>query len=177
MTLYVVYTPDTSHVLGAINAVGVVLPADAEASALVGKVLPLRVSDDAGTIHNLSFPVGHLAVHAPDDEPRVFDDPLAFGVTQVQDSKPKPALVAFESWEDELTFTGNSLIITVPNELSQDTPVLALVADGEETHILPGTILAGQDTTEITVTVPAGPHGVLVLVPGLAGVLKAVTKT
>jgi hypothetical protein len=176
MTLHVVYSPDTGHVLGAVNAIGVALSADADATALIGNALPLRVSVGDGKIDTLSFRARDLAVHTPDDEPSVFDDPLAFGVDQIQDSKPKPALARLTPWDEELTFTTNSLVITVPVPVSQDTPVLALVLDGEGTRVAPGTIPAGQDTTEIPATVPVGTHGVLVLVTGWTGVLKAVTK-
>jgi len=177
MTLYVVYVPDTGHVVGAVNAVGVTLPDDAEAESLTGRELPLRVNLGAGEIATLPLAAGKLAVHAPDDQPGVFADPLAFGVEQVRDAKPKPALRELPSWENpDLAFTTDSLVVTLPFEVTVQTPVLALVAVGQSVRVLPGSIQAGGESIQLGVTVTAGFYGVLVLVAGLAGVLTKVEK-
>ncbi|MGW0809029.1 hypothetical protein [Nonomuraea sp. NPDC002799] len=175
MSLLVVYVPDTGHVVGAVSAIGAVLPgADAGVAALVGDALPLRVSAAEG---GLSLPARELAVHQPDDEPRVFADPLAYGVEQVPGQKPKPALVRLATWGEGVTLTATGLVITVPvKNTSQDTPVLALVAEGQDVHVLAGRIPAGQDTVVLPVTVDDGTYEVLALVTGWTGVLRAVSK-
>lgn len=177
MTLYVVYAPATGHVVGAVNAVGVTLPDDAGVGSLVGRELPLRVNTGAGEVAVLPLAAGDLAVHAPDDQPGVFADPLAFGVEQVPGAKPRPALRELPSWENpDLVFSTDSLVVTLPFEVTVQTPVLALVAVGESVRVLPGSIQPGGESIQLGVTVSAGSYGVLVLVAGLAGVLTRVEK-
>jgi hypothetical protein len=179
MSLLVVYLPDTGHVVGAVSAIGAVPPGDdAGPAPLVGDALPLRVSVGAGEVASLGLPARELAVHEADDEPRVFADPLAFGVEQVPGQKPKPALVRLAALAEDPTFTADGLVIRVPvANASQDTPVLALVAEGHDIHVLAGRIAAGEESVELPVTVPVGTHGVLALVTGWSGVLRAVTKS
>jgi len=178
MTLYVVYVPDTGHVVGAVNAIGAALPlADGvtpiDPALLVGDALPLRISLEPGEITTLSLSARELAVHLPDDEPGVLGDPLAFGV---EGTDPKPALVRLPTWDTQLSFTSAGLLVTVPVDASQDTPVLALVSEGQDTLVRPGTITAGSREVTLPVTVSAGQHGVLVLVAGWAGRLEEVAQ-
>jgi hypothetical protein len=176
MSLYVVYTPDTGHVLGAVTMLGGTPPGEA-AGTLVGDELPMRVSLGNGEMAVLPVPARQLAVLAAEDEPRVFADPLAFGVELVPDVGPKPALVRLGTWPAELTFAADRLVVTVPvANASRPTKVLAWVSEGEDTHVLAGEIPAEKDAVELPVTVASGPHGVLVLVAGWAGSLQAVTK-
>ncbi|MFI0418835.1 hypothetical protein [Spongiactinospora sp. 9N601] len=179
MSLRVVYVPDTGHVLGAVAAIGAV-PADVDAGAepLVGAALPLRVPVGAGEVATLALPARDLAVHEADDEPRVFAEPLAYGVRQVPGQRPRPALVRLAVWDEEPRFTADGLVITVPvTDASQDTPVLALVAEGADVHVLAGRIPSGRDTVTLPVTVPTGTHGVLTLITGWTGSLRPVTKS
>lgn len=175
MTFYVVYVPRTGHVVGAVNASGGVPPGKDDVGALVGSALPMRVSVD-GEVVTLPLPVGQLALLKADDEPRVFDNPLRFGVEMAGD-EPKPALVRLKPEIPELKLTVDSLVVTVQSaEPILNTPVLALVSDGEEVHERPWTIPAGDDSADIPVTVSDGNHGVLVLVAGWVGVLKTEPK-
>lgn len=179
MTLYVVYLRRTGHVVGAVNAVGVTLPTDVPVASLVGDALPLRVSLGPGEMASLPLPAVELAVHKADDEPRVFADPLEFGTEPGAEDKPKPALTRLTPWEEpDLALSTDSLVITVPDEVSQNTPVLVVVAVGQAVEMQSGTIAAGRDSVdvELPVTVPPGPHGVLALVAGRAGALRKVTK-
>jgi len=171
MSLYVVYVRETGHVAGAVDAVGV--PGPGNAAALVGAALPLRVSTGPGEIVSLPLPAADLEVHAADEEPDVFADPLAFGVEPA-----KPVLTRLREWGEEPTFSPDSLVITVPvADQSRATPVLALVTGGQDLRILSGEIPAGQDAVELAITVPAGTYGVLALVAGWAGALTAVRKS
>jgi hypothetical protein len=176
MTLYVVYVPETGHVVGALNATGA--PAPPDVGALVGAALPMRISV-GGDVTTLPLRANLLALHKADDEPGVFADPMAFGVEQVSGADPKPTLVELLSAEElELTFTTNSLVVTVPvPNASQDSAVLALISDGQDTHVRLGEIPAEGDSVELPVTVPNGTHGVLVLVAGWAGVLTTETRS
>ncbi len=178
MTLFVVYSTDTGNVVGAVNAIGGVPPAgDTDVGALVGKELPLRVSLDTGKVATLAMPAGKLAFHTPDDEPAVLTDPLAFGVEQVPDQKPKPALVALNPWNTELKFDDTGLMVHLPMpDQTHDLAVLALISAGQDTVPRQGTIKAGGQDVTLPVTVDPGPHGVLVLVTGWAGRLESVTK-
>jgi len=175
MSLYVVYVPETGHVVGAVDAVGVPRPEDP--AALVGAALPLRVPTAPGELASLPLPARDLAVHAPDAQPGVFADPLAYGVEQVDDADPKPALTRLREWGEEPTFTPDSLVVTVPvADASRPTPVLVLVTGGQDVRVLHGEIPAGQDAVELAVTVSAGNYGVLALVAGWAGALTTVRK-
>lgn len=174
MTLYVVYMPDTGNVLGAVNALGAVPPADEkDVSALVGKALPLRVSLDGGALATLTVPARRLAFHTPDDDPGVLTAPLTFGVDQVPDQKPKPALLPLPPLPAP-TLTAGGLTVTVANN-NQDRPVVAFVSDGPDTIPLAGVITAGTNEVTLTVSVDSGAHAVLVLVTGWAGRLASVT--
>lgn len=175
MTLYVVYVPDTGHVVGAVNASGGVPPGD-DVGALVGSALPMRISVD-GEVATLPLLGRQLALHKVDDEPRVFDDPLGFGV-EMSGDKPKPSLMPLTAWDEELTFTVDSLVVTVPVANANDaTKVLGIVSDGQDIHVVPRVMKAGEDTVELPVTVPIGKHAVLVLVARWAGRLQVVTKS
>lgn len=172
MALYVVFLPDTGHVAGAVHATGATAPADA--AALVGDALPLRVP--AGdTLVTLPVPSRELSLLLADDEPRVFADPLAFGVEQVPDADPKPALVRLPGWTDELRFDPTGLVVTVPIAVGRATPVFAMVSGDQDTHVLAGEITAGSSQVTLPLTVRAGAHGVLVLATGWAGRLEEVT--
>ncbi|WP_043622476.1 hypothetical protein [Nonomuraea candida] len=179
MSLFVVYVPDTGHVVGAVSALGALPPGDdAGVAALVGDALPLRVPVAGGEVASLPLPARELAVHEAEDEPRVYAGPLAFGVEQVPGGRPKPALVQLATWAEGVTLTAGSLDIKVPvPDPSQDTPVLALLAEGQDVHVLAGRIAAGTDTVRLPVSVPAGTYGVLALVTGWTGVLRAVTRS
>jgi hypothetical protein len=172
MTLYVVYSKRTGHVLGAVNAIGGTPPQDA--AAMIGDALPLRVTVD-GTTAVLSLPVNDpfadLAVHEADDEPGVFANPLHFGVELVPD--PKPALLHLAEWSEGLAFTQHTLLITVPSEGEANVLVLF---DEPDSRPVPGKMAAGEDTAEVPVTVSAGQHGALILVAGWQGRLEEVTK-
>lgn len=168
MSLYVVYSKRTGHVLGAVNAIGATPPQDA--NALVGDALPLRVTVGDETAV-LSLPAADLAVHEADDEPAVFANPLHFGVELAPD--PKPALVHLAEWSEGLAFTQHTLLITVPSEGEANVLVLF---DGPDSHPVPGKMAAGEDTAEVPVTVSAGQHGALILVAGWQGRLEEVTK-
>ncbi|HEX6354203.1 hypothetical protein [Actinophytocola sp.] len=175
MTLYVVYVKDTGHVVGAVNAAGDAPPGEGDVGALVGDALPMRVSVD-GKVVRLPLPAERLALHTADDEPRVFDNPLAYGV-ELAGGQPKPTLVELRPESPELAFSNNSLVVTVqPDDPINDTPVLALVSDGEKVHVRPWAIPAGGDSVEIPVTVSEGNHGVLVLVAGWIGILATEIK-
>lgn len=171
MSLYVVYSRRTGHVLGAVNATGGTPPQDA--AALVGDALPLRVTvEDRTAVLSLpvSDPVAELAVHEADDEPAVFANPLHFGVELAPD--PKPALVRLAEWTEALAFTQHTLLITTPSE--GDANVLVLF-EGPDNRPVAGR-MAGEDTAEVPVTVPSGKHGALILVSGWRGLLKEVEK-
>jgi hypothetical protein len=177
MTLFVVYVPDTGHVVGAVNSIGAVPPADV--AALVGTHFPLRVALEAGEIATLDLPVRELAFHTPDDEPDVFVDPLAFGVELPPGPglPPKPALVDLTRATTPLTFGTDWLDVEIQTAAAVDLPVLALVSDGQDTRLLPGTIKEGEKKVTLTMTVDKGPHGVLVLVAGWVGRLEKVEKS
>jgi hypothetical protein len=179
MSLFVVYVPDTGHVVGAVNAIGAAPPAVVDSRVdpgwLVGAELPLRVSLGVGEIAVLPLLARDLAVHAADDEPGVFADPLAFGVEQVQTQPPKPALVRLASWSTALEFANGGLSVEVPvADETQVTPVLALISEGQDTHVLAGEIAMGVKKVTLPVTVGSGPHGVLVLAAGWVGRLEKV---
>jgi hypothetical protein len=176
MTLFVVYTPKTGNVVGAVNAIGGAPPADdTDVGALVGEELPLRVALDTD-IAILKVPAGTLAFHTPDDKPDVLTNPLGFGVEQVPDQKPKPALLPLPVSTTTLTFTGTALVVPVDPAPTHDTAVLAFVSDGLKTIQQEGTITAGKPEVELPMSVQLGQHGVLVLVAGWAGRLERVTK-
>src|SRR5215470_9714074 len=198
MSLFVVYVPDTGHVVGALNATGAALSAGAAlpggvalsagaalpggaalsagVGSLVGDALPMRVSLSNGEVAELALRAGQLAVLAADDEPAVFADPLAFGVELVPNAPPKPALLRLATWSsNELTLTSDGLVVKVPvANQSRISKVLALISDGQDTLVLTGEIPAQQDTVTLPVTVRSGVHGALVLVAGWAGRLEAV---
>jgi hypothetical protein len=137
--------------------------------------LLIRVSVD-GRVVELPLPVDRLGLHTADDEPRVFDNPLAYGVERAG-TELKPTLVELNLEPPKLAFTNNSLVVTVdPADPNNDTPVLALVSDGEKVHERPWAIPAGDDAVEVPVTVSDGNHGVLVLVAGRVGLLTTKSK-
>lgn len=184
MALFVVYAPETGHVVGAVNSIGAPALAPPGPSGtvdpgpLVGAALPLRVSLGAGELAVVSLPARELAAHAPDDEPAVLADPLAFGVEQVDNGQPpKPALVRLRTWSGGLAFTpvGLSVMIPTPDQVNV-THVVAFVAEGQDTRMISGDIKAGDTKVVLPIAVEDGAHGVLVLVTGWAGRLKAVTK-
>jgi hypothetical protein len=185
MTLFVVYGTETGHVLGAIGSTGAppLPPPDPSnlvpAGSLVGTVLPLRVSLGAGQPAVVSVRATDLAAHAPDDEPDVLTEPLAFGVEQVAGQQPKPALKPLLPWADGLEFRDGGLSVTLPPPPPDQvnvTHVVAYVTDGQDTRRFSGDIGAGGSTVVLPVAAEVGPHGVLVLVTGYAARLEAVTK-
>lgn len=174
MSLFVVYVKETGHVVGAVRAIGVTTPTVA---ALVGDELPLRVLLEPGDIAELVLRPDDLAVHEADDEPRVFLDPLAFGVEQVQaDQPPKPALVLLSKSEQPLKFENPGLTVAVETPVNENTAVRVLISYGDATNLLRGQI--NKDGTDTTLATPVDddPHGVLVLIPGWAGRLERVKK-
>jgi hypothetical protein len=185
MTLFVVYAPETGHVVGAVNSIGAPALAPPGPSGtvdpgpLVGAALPLRVCLGAGEPAVVSLPARELAAHAPDDEPAVLADPLAFGVEQVGDGRPpKPALVRLRTWSGGLEFAPGGLSVEIPTpDKVKVTHVVAFVAAGRDTRIASGDIEAGDTEVVLRIEdVEDGTHGVLVLVTGWAGRLEAVTK-
>ena len=183
MTLFVVYAPETGHVVGAVDTLGAppLPPPDAagtvDPSPFVGAALPLRVSVDAGERAIVSVPARELAAHGPDDEPAVLGDPFAFGVEQVDGRPPKPALVRLRTWSSGVSFTSEGLSVTVPTaDQVNVTHVVAFVGAGPETRTTSGDIKAGEKSVVLPIAVENGTHGVLVLVAGWAGRLEAVAK-
>ncbi|MDX3225183.1 hypothetical protein [Streptomyces sp. ME19-01-6] len=171
MALSVVYAVATGHVVGALALTGAGAPADV--AALVGRALPLRVSLGGGRIATLPLGVRDLAVAPVDDEPDALTDPLAFGVEVTSDGKPKPALVRLASWTDGIALAKDGLTITVKVAAAGPTPVVALVSDEQDTHVLAGEIPAQQTQVKLPVTLVADSvHGVLVLAAGWAGHLE-----
>ncbi|MEV7043526.1 hypothetical protein [Amycolatopsis sp. NPDC051061] len=167
MSVFAVYESSTGVVVGGVKVIGTAAPTVA---TLVGDALPVRVSLDAG-VATLSLPGTELAVHEADDQPEVFTDPLAYGVTR----PPKPALAKLPSI-DAPTFDGTGLVVTLKGDAAQDTAVFALVSEGTETLPVTGTVAKGANDVTIPVTVSAGAHAVLLLVAGRAGRLDEVEK-
>jgi hypothetical protein len=172
MSLFVVYLPDTGHVVGAMNATGAAL--SPEVDALVGSALPVRVSTSDEVV-KIPLPSRELALLRADDEPRVFADPLAFGVEQVPDEDPKPTLVRLAEWSTELTIDEVGLVVTLPDNANQRTPVVAVVSDGQDPRVLSSAIEAGSNSVRLPLTVPRGGYGALVLASGWRGRLEEVT--
>ncbi len=121
------------------------------------------------------MPDRRLAVAAVDDEPAVFAEPLAFGVDTGQDGKPRPALAQLAPWSTTLEITAGKLVLTLPASVTRLTPVLALISDGQQAHVLVGEVPAGGAQAELPVALDTGEHGALVLVAGYAGRLQEVT--
>ena len=169
MGVFAVYESSTGTVVGAVKAIGTPAPAVA---ALVGDALPVRLSIGTGEVSVLSLKGRELAVHEADDQPEVFDGPLAYGVTQPS----KPALAKLPELVDAPTFDEAGLLVKLPKNPAQDTAVFALVSEGEQTLPITGTITKDTDHVSIPVTVSAGAHAVLVLVAGWAGRLVEVKK-
>ncbi len=180
MTLSVVYVPDTGHVVAALAVTGAQGPD--EVATLVGPALPMRVAIGDGETAVLALRAGRLAAFTADDEPGVFADPLAFGVEQVvgtdQTVVPKPALLGLPVLTTTLLLDDNGLTVSVPNaDDTQDTSVLVLISDGEDTLVVPSAIAQGKTSVTVPASVDSGTHGVLVLVAGWAGRLEPVTKS
>ncbi|ADI03610.1 hypothetical protein SBI_00489 [Streptomyces bingchenggensis BCW-1] len=176
MALSVVYAVDTGHVVGALALTGAGAPPDV--AALVGRALPLRVSLGTGRIATLPLSARDLAVASVDDEPAALAVPLDFGVEVTSDGKPKPALVRLASWTDGIALTEDGLTVTVKVAVARPTPVLALVSDEQDTHVLAGEIPAQQTQAKLPVTLVKGSvHGVLVLATGWAGHLEKAAVT
>ncbi|MFD5095647.1 hypothetical protein ACFWMR_33950 [Amycolatopsis thailandensis] len=173
MSVFAVYESSTGNVVGAAKAIGVAVPT---AQALVGDALPVRLSLGTGEVVTLSLRGRELAVHEADDQPEVFVEPLAYGVTRVQGQPPKPALAKLPVLPESPTFDAVGLLVKLPKNPPQDTTVFALVSEGEETLPLAGTITKDTDHVSLPVTVTAGAHAVLLLVAGWAGRLEEVKK-
>ncbi|MFI0820872.1 hypothetical protein ACH4TX_32730 [Streptomyces sp. NPDC021098] len=168
MALHVVYAIGTGHVVGALARTGADAPADA--AALVGRALPLRVSLGDGSIATLPLSAGKLGVAAVDDEPGALADPLAFGVELTSEDKPKPELVRLAGWDDGVALAKDGITITVQVPANRPTPVVAMISDEQDTHVLTGEIAAQQTQVKLPVTLVAGSvHGVLVIAAGWAG--------
>ncbi|MBE1493306.1 hypothetical protein H4696_000406 [Amycolatopsis lexingtonensis] len=172
MSVFAVYESSTGNVVGAVKAIGTPLPA---ADALVGAALPVRLSLKSGEVVTLSLAGRELAVHEADDQPAVFVEPLAYGVTRVTGQPVKPALAKLAELPAP-AFDGAGLLVTVPEKTSEPLAVFALVSEGGDTLPLRGTIKEGADRVSLPVTVSAGAHAVLVLVAGRAGRLEEVGK-
>lgn len=176
MALSVVYALDTGHVVGALALTGAGAPD--EVAALVGRALPLRVSLDGGRVAALPLSARDLAVAAVDDEPAALAEPLAFGVEMTPEGKPKPALVRLASWTEGIALATDGLTVTVKVAVARPTPVVALISDEQDTHVLAGEIPAQQTQVKLPVTLVADSvHGVLVLAAGWAGHLGKVRVT
>lgn len=174
MALSVVYAVDTDHVLGALALTGA-SAAPADAAALVGPALPLRVSLGAGRAATLPVDARDLAVAAVDDEPGALGEPLAFGIERASDgsSEPKPKLLRLPSWTDGLQLTANDLTVTLPLPATTTARVVALVSDDQATHVLAGEIPAERNEVKLPVSLAGDTaYGVLVLVSGWAGRLE-----
>ncbi|RNG19624.1 hypothetical protein [Streptomyces botrytidirepellens] len=168
MALHVVYALGTGHVVGSLAQTGADAPADA--AALVGRALPLRVSLGDGRIATLPLSAGKLGVAAVDDEPGALADPLAFGVELTSEDKPKPELVRLAGWDDDVVLAKDGITIKVQVPANRTTPVVALISDEQDTHVLTGEIPAQQTQVKLPVTLtPGSEHGVLVLAAGWAG--------
>jgi hypothetical protein len=173
MSISVVYSASTGHVMGALAVTGGTPSADV--ALLVGDSLPLRISLPTGEVAVLSLTDRQLGAGVVDDEPGVFVNSLAFGVT-LEEDKPKPTLAQLATWDTDLELTAQGLTIKVPvPNASRATPVLALISDGPATHVLVNEIPAGKTDVTIPVTVGSGEHGLLVLVEGWAGRLEPVS--
>lgn len=173
MSLFVVFVRKTGHVVGAVNAIGATPPADA--AALVGAELPLRLSLGTGETVTVPLSSDDLEKHTPDDEPAVFTDPLAYGVEQVTGADPKPALVGLTPWTGGLSFGDETLVVMLPTPVSAPTEVVAFVTDGEDTLTASATIRTGK-AVDLPISVASGTtHGVLVLVAGWVGRFEEVT--
>ncbi|GII84251.1 hypothetical protein Ssi03_22410 [Sphaerisporangium siamense] len=170
MALSVVYVADSGHVVGALALTGAGVAADL--GAVVGAELSLRVPLGEGRVAPLPLSARRLALAPADDEPGVFDDPLAFGVELTSGGRPKPALARLAPWTTPLSLAKDRLTVTLPVPATRLTPVLALLSDGSETHVASGEIPPGGDKAELPVALDAGPHGVLVLVAGNTGRLE-----
>ncbi|MET8070348.1 hypothetical protein ABZU86_11935 [Streptomyces sp. NPDC005271] len=176
MALSVVYAVETGHVVGALALTGAGAPADV--AALVGRALPLRVSLGAGHVAALPLSARELAVAAVDEEPASLAAPLAFGVEVTPEGKPKPALVRLASWTGGIALAKEGITVTVKVPAARPTPVVALVSDEQDTHVLAGEIPAQQTQVKLPVTLVGGTvHGVLVLAAGWAGRLEKATVT
>jgi hypothetical protein len=167
VSVFAVYESSTGVVVGAVRAIDLPVPA---VVALVGAALPVRAG--AAT---LTLPGRELAVHEADDQPEVFTDPLAYGVTRVPNQPPKPALAKLPTL-DPPTFDGTGLLVALPGNPAQDAAVFALVSEGQGTLPVTGTITKDTDHVALPVTVSAGTHAVLLLVAGWAGRLDEVEK-
>lgn len=168
MALHVVYAIGTGHVVGALAHTGADAPVDA--AVLVGRALPLRVALSDGSIATLPLSAGKLGVAAVDDEPGALADPLAFGVELTGEDKPKPELLRLAGWDDDVVLAKDGITIKVQVPANGTTPVVALISDEQDTHVLTGEIPAQQTQVKLPVTLTAGSeHGVLVLAAGWAG--------
>ncbi|GAA3818821.1 hypothetical protein ACFS5L_24620 [Streptomyces phyllanthi] len=173
MALSVVYADRTGHVLGALALTGASAPTDV--AALVGPELPIRVSLGANRTAILPVDARELAAAAVDDEPGALAEPLAFGVERGSDKEPKPTLLSLPQWTDGLALKPDDLTITLPLPTTASAPVVVLVADDQDTHVLVGEIPGGRTQVKLPVALTAGTtYGLLVLVAGWAGRLERV---
>ena len=130
----------------------------------------MRVSLGDGRIATLPLSAGELGVAAVDDEPAALAEPLAFGVELTSEDKPKPGWCASRAWNGDIALAKDGLTITVKVAVARPTPVVALVSDEQDTHVLAGEIPAQQTQVKLPVTLLAGSeHGVLVLAAGWTG--------
>lgn len=181
MSLFVVYAQKTGNVVGAVSAIGVSAPANA--AALVGNALPMRVRLADGSLVELLLPSAELLAHEADDNPEALVDPLRFGVELVPgsgtDDPPvaKPALLELNKWSDGLVFDAIGLVVTLPTPTVDKATVLALISGDDGTDLRTGAIAAGGTQTTLPVSVdPQSSRGVLVLVAGWAGRLEEVGR-
>jgi hypothetical protein len=174
MTLRVVYVKQFGHVLGALSTAEMSPPL--EIPALVGDELPLRTVLDLGRTATIALKADQLAAAVVDDEPEVFDQPLPFGVELGPDDKPKPGLKRLALWDRSAlpVLDEKTLDVTLPIKVAVATPVLAMITDGQDIRVARGDVPAGEDSVSLTVSVSKGMHGLLLLAPGVEGLLVAV---
>ncbi|WP_410636486.1 hypothetical protein [Amycolatopsis sp. cmx-4-83] len=173
MSVFAVYESSTGIVVGAVKAIGTPVPA---ADVLVGAALPVRLSLKAGDLVTLSLGGRELAVHEADDQPAVFLDPLAYGVTRVSGQPAKPALKELAELKVPVEFDPTGLLVKLPGVADADTAVFALVSEGPDTLPVAGVVKKDDDHVSLPLTVSTGAHAVLVLVAGWAGRLVEVAK-
>ncbi|WP_290061266.1 hypothetical protein [Amycolatopsis solani] len=173
MSVFAVYESSTGTVVGAVKAIGTPVPA---AAALVGDALPVRLSLQSGEVVTLALAGRELAVHEADDQPAVFVEPLAYGVTLVSGQPVKPALAKLADLPDAPVFDPTGLLVKLPGPATEDTAVFALVSEGPDTLPVTGKVKKDADHVSLPLTVGAGAHAVLLLVAGWAGRLEEVTK-
>jgi hypothetical protein len=185
MTTIVVYATDTGHVLGALAPSGPAAAAP-DVAMLVGDALPVWAGLANGQTVPLAFPASRLGSAVVTDQPDALVVPLAFGVRRGSDGKPGPELdelkpatagsrpLAPPPEGVTVTVAPNVVTVALPMAADADLPVLVVVGSASGTQQPQhSTIRQGSTSTNITITVGAGPHAVLALAGGWRGVVEA----